>query len=806
MSDAAGNLGQIPPFPNHLTGNLYSRLRDRTLLFRYLVIINLIFGAWYLHWRATASINFQVFWVSIPLFLAELYSYMGGLLFLVGLWRPLVRQVRSLAHMRPTIPTDTLPTVDALITCYNEPVDLVEATVKAALAMDYPPAKLRVYVLDDGASTEMEAMADRLGLEDLATSPMQTLAHQLQQERLALISQQRQLQTFKPDLIGAATVSAPFQLTVPSDSQALDAVLDWFNPLKWDSIPERTWLELVTALGEIFDNVLEHAHRDLPPETPIQLQVTLLSQAIQLQVWDQGLKFDLETYLHNTQEIDLEAEGGRGLLIVRQVADYYSYVRRADRNCFTLIKQYEPIEAQRSTPQQLSHYLQSFQQFLGLQSSGSKPVEDIVALREQELAAAIDAKETALGNLIRCRYIARPKPKGRPHYAKAGNINYALFSGGTTGDLIITFDADHVPKPQYLQRVVPYFFNFDLHSGAYKPNTVAFVQTPQAFHNLPPGDIFGHEAHLFYGPIQQAKDGMNAAFYTGTNATLRREALVSMGLQNFALEFEQDEQRLEDFDLIGGVSSISITEDMNTAMRLHGAGWRSVYHDEVLAEGLAPDDLLSTMKQKLRWAQGTIQVLYRDNPLTKPGLSFWQRWQYFQTMYSYFSGFFILILLVCPILYFYTGIIPVQAYGTAFAFLFFPAFTHNRLSLGGGGWGIPAQELWRSEQYAIALFPLYIQAVWSVSTGRSIKFEVTPKQRQSGVYLQLVWPQLLLVILTLLGIIWGGVRWGLGLLAEPGLFLVNVGWSLYNLSLLSIVIQAAIWQPEPGQPEASHGS
>ncbi|YAF98832.1 MAG: glycosyltransferase family 2 protein [Nodularia sp. CChRGM 3473] len=86
---------------------------------------------------------------------------------------------------------------------------------------------------------------------------------------------------------------------------------------------------------------------------------------------------------------------------------------------------------------------------------------------------------------------------------------------------------------------------------------------------------------------------------------------------------------------MGGVSSNSITEDMNTAMRLHSAGWKSVYHHELLAEGLAPDDLSSTLKQRLRWAQGTIQVLVRENPLTKVGLSFWQRLQYFKTMYSY---------------------------------------------------------------------------------------------------------------------------------------------------------------------------
>ena len=777
-------------------GNFSSRLRRSTLLFRYLVIINLIFGAWYLYWRGTASINFQAFWISIPLFLAELYSYCGGILFLIGLWRPLVRQVKSLKQMSPSIPEELLPTVDIFITCYNEPVDLVKETAKAALQIDYPATKLAVYILDDGASSQMQEMADNLGLLDLESPQMQAAAGKLQQERLALITQRSTLVALTPDITESASVLEPFQLQVQSKNDQLDKVLNWFDTLKRDSIPERTWLELVTAIGEVFDNVLEHAHKDLPSETLITIEVSLLSTAIQIKIYDYGPELDLEYYFTQSHEVDSLAEGGRGLLILQQVADYHSYIRTTnDRNCFTLIKNYEPLQEAVTATERLTNFLQGFQQFLGLKEvEYASPGEAIKAALKQ-LEQEIHGKELLMANLIRCRYIARPKPKNKPHYAKAGNINYALFSGGTTGDLFVTFDADHIPKPSYLQQVVPYFFEYDLNTCEYKPNKVAFVQTPQAFSNLPPDDVFGHDAHLFYGPIQQAKDGMNSAFYTGTNATLRREALINMGLQNFALEFEEDEQKLEDFELIGGVSSISITEDMNTAMGLHAAGWHSMYHNEILAEGLAPDDLASTMKQKLRWAQGTIQVLYQDNPLTKPGLSFWQRWQYFQTMYSYFSGFFIIVFLLCPILYFYTGIIPVEAYGAAFAIHFIPAFVLNRLTMMAGAWGVPAQELWRCEQYAIAFFPLYIQAVWSVTTGRSIKFEVTPKQRQSGNYLKLVLPQLTIMMLTLGGIIWCQIRWLNGDLEDPGLFLINLGWSIYNLSLLWIVVRAAIWQP-----------
>lgn len=110
-------------------------------------------------------------------------------------------------------------------------------------------------------------------------------------------------------------------------------------------------------------------------------------------------------------------------------------------------------------------------------------------------------------------------------------------------------------------------------------------------------------------------------------------------------------------------------------------------------------------------------------------------------------------------------------------------------------WGIPPRELWRTEQYAIALFPLFIQAVLSVLFGRNIKFQVTPKQRQSGVYLQLIWPQLLIFVLTILGISWSLYRFAINHLNNPLVYLLNGAWAIYNLLLLWAIIRASVWQP-----------
>lgn len=651
----------MPEGSSTFSGNTRSRLKKRTLLFRYLAEINLILGAWYLYWRLNHSINFDALWLSIPLLLAELYSYLGGVMFAIGLWRPLTRFVKSLDQLTPVFAETNWPTVDVFVTCYNEPVDIVERTVRAALAIDYPVTKLRTYILDDGNSPDMRAMAERLALADLRSPQLQAEVQRIKSQRSQIAHRLDELKQLQPDIQAA-------------------------------------------------ENLVQ------------------------------------------------ESGDNRESLAVRLVT--------------------------------------SLQRLVFIVNYGYSSTTALLTEEIQQTEKALHRKELDMSNVLRCRYIARPKPAGKAHHAKAGNINYAIFSGETTGEFILTLDADHIPKPGFLKRILPYFYTYNVATGRYSSNRLAFVQTPQDFSNIPPGDPFGHRAHLFYGPIQQGKDGLNSAFYTGTNAVLRREALVNTGLQYFSSEYNKDEHRLDEFDLVGGMSSNSITEDMNTAMRLHGAGWKSIYHNEVLAEGLAPDDLASTLKQRLRWAQGTIQVLTRENPLTKPGLSFWQRLQYFQTMYSYFSGFATLIFIACPIVYFFTGIIPVKSFGPDFALHFFPAFVVNRLTFLAVSWGIPAGEIWRSEQYAIAMFPLFIQAVTSVLTNRPIKFQVTPKQRQAGIYLGLVIPQVLAVGLTILGLFWSLLRFVTGTLDDPSVHAINGAWSMYNLALLWVVIRAALWQPE----------
>ena len=178
------------------------------------------------------------------------------------------------------------------------------------------------------------------------------------------------------------------------------------------------------------------------------------------------------------------------------------------------------------------------------------------------------------------------------------------------------------------------------------------------------------------------------------------------------------------------MATISVTEDMATAMRLHGLGWRSVYHHEILARGLAPEDLGTMLQQRLRWAQGTLQVLLRENPLVQRGLSLGQRLMYFSTMWTYLSGFAAVIYIAAPVLFLCFGVRPVETYGPRFLMFFLPYLAINQVMFFIAGYGI---RTWRGHQYSLALFPLWIRAfvtaTGNVVFGRTLGFVVTQKTR-----------------------------------------------------------------------------
>jgi cellulose synthase len=225
----------------------------------------------------------------------------------------------------------------------------------------------------------------------------------------------------------------------------------------------------------------------------------------------------------------------------------------------------------------------------------------------------------------------------------------------------------------------------------------------------------------------------------------------------------------------------------------------------VLVLGLAPEDLRTALQQRLRWAQGTMQVMLRENPLFVRGLSLGQRLMYLATGWSYLSGFFAIVYLAAPVLFVFFDVLPVRALSADFFWHLVPYLVVNQLVLLVVGWG---RTTWRGQQYSLALFPLWIKAVISacqnVWFGRKLGFVVTPKTRPDGgaTYYNLVRVQQAAMLVLYLAAVWGLAKVVIGLSDDRLPVLVNVLWIVYDLVMLDAILGAAAFAPAPAPDPA----
>ncbi|MBE9207785.1 anti-sigma regulatory factor [Nostoc sp. LEGE 06077] len=132
-------------------------------------------------------------------------------------------------------------------------------------------------------------------------------------------------------------------LKVNTDLNASSEILSWFEQINQTlMINQKIWWQCQTLLIEGFANIVEHAHNNLPRETPIEIEVCLSNQQIEIRIFSQGKPFDLEKELRETSELeDNDQERGRGLKIMSAIADKLSYERTTDnRYCLFISKFY----------------------------------------------------------------------------------------------------------------------------------------------------------------------------------------------------------------------------------------------------------------------------------------------------------------------------------------------------------------------------------------------------------------------------------------------------------------------------------
>lgn len=135
--------------------------------------------------------------------------------------------------------------------------------------------------------------------------------------------------------------SKKFHLQVPSDLNALDQALSWFDQFNQPPVPKTTWTECQTALAEGLTNAIRHAHKNLSSDSLVEIEVLVLSQSMEIRIWDNGPGLDLNKWFANKQPPSDDAENGRGLWMMWKLSDQLSYTRTADdRNCLLIVKHF----------------------------------------------------------------------------------------------------------------------------------------------------------------------------------------------------------------------------------------------------------------------------------------------------------------------------------------------------------------------------------------------------------------------------------------------------------------------------------
>lgn len=298
------------------------------------------------------------------------------------------------------------------------------------------------------------------------------------------------------------------------------------------------------------------------------------------------------------------------------------------------------------------------------------------------------------------RYLRRD---GNEH-AKAGNMNNALrvmaeeeAAGAEPLEVVAVLDCDHVPLPAFLTDTL----------GWFDDPRIALVQAPQTYYNSGAFDDDGvtGEQGIFFHVLMPARNHDDAGpFWCGSTSLIRTSALRE----------------------VGGIATDTIVEDMHTTLGLIRAGWRTVYHHQALAVGLAPATAEQYLLQRRRWGLGSMQVLAKERLwAAKRWLSWRNFYEYLGGTLWWLEGVATLLIFAIPLAILFSGAQTSTATPWAFAVAFVSMFALRM-------WG--TRRLFRGHlhwqtAFALRIFrvPVGISCLWWLLTKRTLTFQVTPK-------------------------------------------------------------------------------
>ena len=370
-------------------------------------------------------------------------------------------------------------------------------------------------------------------------------------------------------------------------------------------------------------------------------------------------------------------------------------------------------------------------------------------------------------------YLTRPDNQ----HAKAGNINHALDILRRDPDppeFIAILDADFVPRREFLRRTMALFHD---------PN-VGVVQTPQYFFNKDPiqanlllENVWPDEQRFFFDYVLASKDAWGAAFCCGTSSVMRFRALEE----------------------IGGFPTESVTEDFLITLKMHRGGWRTVYLNERLSTGLAPEGMKEYLTQRGRWCLGLMQILRSPlGPLSRRPLSLAYRIGLIDAfLYWGVSSLFKLFCLLAPIIYWFTGLTVGSPPASDVIYYFLPYYAAVMIALSWVTGGLVQPLL--TDVAHILTMPEAIRATLSgLLKPRGQTFKVTAKGGQRDrivVQWPIIWRFGLLAGLTIAGMLYGSVADFLPNRQAPDANAVIVFWSAYNVIVLLLAMAVCVELP-----------
>jgi len=358
---------------------------------------------------------------------------------------------------------------------------------------------------------------------------------------------------------------------------------------------------------------------------------------------------------------------------------------------------------------------------------------------------ARDPRFKALAERLGVEYLVRPDNRD----AKAGNVNAALKA--SKAEFVSVFDVDHIPQPDYLDSVL----------GHFRDVTVGFVQSAVGFSNACESWIARagvEQSTDALGPTSMGMYGCGAAQVWGSHCTFRRTAL----------------------DSIGGHQT-GLAEDLHTSLRVHAAGWRSVFVPSLKALGLVPGDMAAAAKQQLKWARGVFEILLEVYPRVWQRLSLTQNLAYAVRFTYYLIGtvFLAHALIAAMILVF--GPLSARAAFSEYLLHSIPfaasiiLVRRAAMSL----WSGTSSSLstnWRGYVHTFLLWPVYTLALVMAVLRIRIPHIATPKKLSNQrAHPILVVPQVLLM----------------GLLVAAVAFRVTQGWVLTDVFPILFALAAA---------------